>query len=92
MKPEVPVFHIPIGWRRQDGEIVPFENDADLVEGNQQWMDRLMSHPAAIAAGAYVIVGPTQTMFTNLRNRTVIKCRRNHGEWKPSAVADVLED
>ena len=27
---EVPVFHIPIGrTRRQDGEIVLFENDAD---------------------------------------------------------------
>ena len=69
---EVPVFHIPIGrTRRQDGEIVPFENDADQDAVLVQWNQMTMCHPAAWVAGAYVIIGPTTTSCVDLSARTV---------------------
>ena len=69
---EVPVFHIPIGrTRRQDGEIVLFENDADQDAALVQWNRMTMCHAAAWAAGAYAIIGPTTTSSVDLSARTV---------------------
>ena len=88
---EVPVFHIPIGrTRRQDGEIVPFENDADQDAALVQWNQMTMCHPAAWAAGAYVIIGPTTTSYVDLSARTVTQSRTADGSWQPSALSDFM--
>jgi len=45
------------------------------------------SHPATLAAGGCVIIGPTQTQYVDLRTRAVTVSKTNE-EWKPSALSD----
>ena len=79
----------PIGrTRRQDGEIVPFENDADQDAALVQWNRMTICHPAAWVAGAYVIIGPTTTSYVDLSARTVTQSRTADGSWQPSALSD----
>jgi hypothetical protein len=86
---EVPVFHIPIGrTRRPDGEIVPFENNADQDAALVQWNQMTMCHPAIWTAGAYVIIGPTTTSYVDLSARTVTQSRTADGSWQPSVLSD----
>jgi len=88
---EVPVFHIPIGrTRRQDGGIVPFENDADQNAALVQWNRMTMCHPAVWADGACVIIGPTTTSYVDLSARTVTQSRTADGSWQPSALSDFM--
>ena len=86
---DFPVFHIPIGrTRRQDGEIVPFEINADQDAALVQWHRMTMCHAAAWAAGACVIIGPTTTSYVDLSARTVTQSRTADGSWLPSALSD----
>jgi hypothetical protein len=58
-KPKPPVFHIPIGRARDpNGEVVLFENtDEDAAATVAMWHDKILEHPATLAAGACVIIG-----------------------------------
>ena len=58
-KTKPPVFHIPIGHYRQNGEVVMAE-DVPI----DQWMEIIMAHPATLAAGACVIIGPNTRSHT----------------------------
>ena len=62
--------------QRPDGEIVLFENDADQDAALVQWNRMTMCHPAVLAAGAYVIIGPTTTSYVDLSARTVTRLGR----------------
>jgi hypothetical protein len=88
-KPKPPVFHIPIGRYRQNGEVVLFENtDEDAAATVAMWQDMVLEHPATLAAGACVIIGPTTTSYMDIRTRTMIQSRTADGTWKPSATSD----
>ena len=71
-------------------QIVPFENDADQDAVLVQWNQMTMCHPAAWAAGAYVIIGPTTTSYVDLSARTVTQSRTADGSWQPSALSDFM--
>jgi hypothetical protein len=88
-KPNPPVFHMPVGRHRQNGEIVPFENDEDQADAMIQWCEMTAAHPAAVAAGAFVTIGPTVTCFFDIQSRTVIQSRTADGAWQPSAMSDL---
>jgi hypothetical protein len=78
-KPNPPVFHIPVGRIRQNGEIVLFENDADHADAVNTWMMMTQNHPATLAAGACVIIGPTTTSYMDIRSRVITQSRTADG-------------
>jgi hypothetical protein len=84
-----PVFHIPVGRRRRrNGSVVLFKNRADQAEAMEGWVEMTWEHPATLAAGACVIVGPTTTSYMDLQTRTAWQSRTGDGAWKPSTVTD----
>ena len=71
-KPKPPVFHIPVGRHRHNGAVVLFKDHTDQASTVAAWHDMTLNHPATLAAGACVIIGPTTTSYMDLRSRTVI--------------------
>jgi hypothetical protein len=67
MKP-YPTFHIPVGPKRdKDGKVVLFKSDDERNEPHGRFMQALMTHPAALAAGGFVMIGPTRTQCVDLK-------------------------
>lgn len=88
-KPKPPVFHIPVGRRRRrNGKVVLFKNKADQDSTTEGWSLMTLNHPATLAAGACVVIGPTTTSYMDLRTHTVIQSRTADGAWQPSALSD----
>jgi hypothetical protein len=93
IKPAAPVFHIPVGRkRRRNGKVVLFKSRADQAEGMKGWVEMMWEHPATLAAGACVIIGPTTTSYFDLQTKTVVQSPTADGAWQPSAVYDVVSD
>ncbi len=86
-KPNPPVFHIPIGRYRRDGEVVMIE-DADHAALMAEWQRLILEHPDTVRAGCCVTVGPTQTMLIDLSTRNAIVSRTAE-DWVPSALSDL---
>jgi hypothetical protein len=88
-KAKPPVFHIPVGRRRRrNGKVVLFKDHADQVEAMEGWVEMTWEHPASLAAGACVIIGPTTTSYMDLQTKTVVQSRTADGAWQPSALSD----
>jgi hypothetical protein len=91
-KPKPPVFHIPVGRTRgKNGKVVLFQGppgSADQASTVAAWHEMILSHPATLAAGACVIIGPTTTSYLDLQTRTALQSRSADGAWKPSAATD----
>jgi hypothetical protein len=51
-------------------------------------MEHLLQHPAAIAAGALIIVGPNQRQYIDLQAQSVVISKAGPDEWEPSAISD----
>jgi hypothetical protein len=87
-KPKPPTFHLPIGPTRDtDGEVVMWsypEQDAEFPA----WVMRMMHHPDIAAAGAFVIIGPTQVQHADVRTRLVTISHPKDTGWKPAALSD----
>ena len=87
--PAPPVFHIPTGRTRDaDGSIMEFETMAEQVAAVKAWTDMVLRHPATVAAGACVIVGPTTTQHLTLRAQTSSQSVTPPGTYRPSACDD----
>ena len=87
-KSNLPIFHIPIGRHRRNGDVVLFENKADQDDAMATWCPMAISHPATVAAGACVIIGPTTTSYMDLQTRMAWQSGTADGAWKPSAATD----
>jgi hypothetical protein len=87
---DFPAFHIPIGHTRgDDGEPVIWACDADSAACVGRLIDRLERHPRAIAAGGYLMIGPTITYRFVFAARMAFKSPTPEGAWFPSAMSDV---
>jgi|SRR4051812_10907250 hypothetical protein len=86
---EPPTFQIPIGRHRQNGAVVMFEDDdPDQDAVMDQWNELVFNHPATLAAGGCVIIGPTTTTYVDLRSGIATQSETEDGAWQPSALSD----
>ena len=77
--------------RGKNGKVVVFEGvpgPADQVSAMAAWHEMTLTHPATLAAGACVIVGPTTTSYCDLRTKTMIRSPTPDGAWQPAALSD----
>lgn len=85
----VPTFHIPIGRTRDaDGKVVLWADHMDYVEGLAEWTKWTEGHPATVAAGACVTIGPTNTSYLNFVTKQMIQSATKPGAWQPAALSD----
>jgi hypothetical protein len=86
---DLPVFHIPVGRSRQDGEIVMFELDEDAHQAAMDgWNKRILERPDTVAAGGCVIIGATKTFCFDIATHSVVISDTAEGAWCPSALSD----
>jgi len=90
VKAQPPTFHIPIGRHRQDGEVMPFENNEDAAAAMDVWRATILRHPATLAARCCVIIGPGSRQVFDLRTHTMIQSPARDEAWEPAAVSDVI--
>jgi hypothetical protein len=85
-----PVFHIPVGHTRDtNGEVMTFEGGpSDWDPVMEEWMDKVLSHPATLASGGCVIIGPTQVQHCDVRTRTMSISKPKDTGWQPATVSD----
>jgi hypothetical protein len=86
---QLPIFYIPVGRERQDGEVVLFASEPESSPAVEAWCDRVLEHPATLAAGGCLMIGPSMTMHFDLQSHTVIQTRTAEGHWQPTAVTDL---
>jgi hypothetical protein len=53
------------------------------------WYEMTHNHPATLAAGGCVVIGPTTTMYFDFRSHTVYQSDTAEGEWQPAAMSDL---
>ena len=88
MEPKPHVFHVPIGWQRDgNGKVVLFRDEAESAAGMEVWMEMYTNHPATLAAGTCVIIGPTQTQYMDFRQRVVHVSKAADEAWEPGAFS-----
>ncbi len=89
-KPKPPAFHIPIGRHRENGKVVLFKDRADQKSAMEVWFVTVTEqHPATLAAGACVLIGPSKTSYMDLRSRIAMQSRTADGAWQPAALSDL---
>ena len=71
--------------------MVLFKSDDERNEAHGRFMQALMTHPAALAAGGFVMIGPTRTQCVDLKAKTVAVTRAEESAWEPSAISDFAE-
>jgi hypothetical protein len=68
---------------------VPFADHADRVAAMETWRAFIDQHPATVAAGACVIVGPAKIMFLNYQTKQLINSKAAPDTWEPAALSDL---